>query len=519
MIYQTKVNAQAFSTTFTFSLNGQCLAFVIQNNTNSDAGGTGSGFAGGAGDECAFFQGFSANHYSTNNLFAFELDSYSALTENGGGTPFTYSSEQIYQQQQNPGTATGGPIFYETNKISTSPVPLDSPSTTQDTCVETVSGKCDTYSVTLNYTGTTLTSQLHDVTAGGSCPGSSCFTYTWPNFSIPAWVGATTAYVGLTAGTGLTSSYPLNIYSVVYSVLTPAATPTFSPAAGTYSGTQSVTISDATGSNYICYNFTGGPATNGIGGCANGTLYSGAISVPSGRTIYAVAGVAGTYGDSTVASAAYNITGTGSVPVFNQPGGTWQGNQTVQLTAAQGSVICYSTTGSPATNGGSGCTTGTLYTTPITLSSNKTIYAVAGGTGLTDSAVGSAAYVISPFAGTAPVAAPTFSPVPGTYSSTQTVTISTTTSGANICYELASSTPTLLPEPNSIGGCTVGTLYSSPVSVPSSQTLYAAAGPNVVSAPLTSSAPSSVVQGAYTIGSSAQAPGAPTITGASAVPQ
>ena len=131
----------------------------------------------------------------------------------------------------------------------------------------------------------------------------------------------------------------------------------------------------------------------------------GAISVPSGRTIYAVSGGTG-YGDSPVASSAYQIASTASQPTFSASSGTYQGDQYVILNAAQGGVICYNTTGSPATNGSTGCTTGTKYTGPVTVSSNETLYAIAGGTGFTDSAVGSAAYVINPFAGQAPANSP-----------------------------------------------------------------------------------------------------------------
>src|SRR5208283_2059117 len=120
-----------------------------------------------------------------------------------------------------------------------------------------------------------------------------------------------------------------------------------------------------------------------------------------------------------------------------------QGDQYVILSAAQGGVICYNTTGSPATNGSTGCTTGTKYTGPVTVSSNETLYAIAGGTGFTDSAVNSATYVINPFAGAgpggyagqAPVNAPQYSPAPGSYSGTQSVTLSDSTPGAYICYK------------------------------------------------------------------------------------
>ncbi len=63
------------------------------------------------------------------------------------------------------------------------------------------------------------------------------------------------------------------------------------------------------------------------------------------------------------------------------------------------------------------------------------------------------------------VAAPTFSPVAGTYTSTQTVTITSATSGASIRYTVDGSTPT---ENN-------GTFYSSPVSISSTTTLKAIA--------------------------------------------
>ena len=453
MNYKTPVNEQAFSTTFTFVPNGMNFAFVFQNNTNSDAsGGSGQAFAAGAGGEAGFYQGFTANSLPVNNIFALEFDSYYGPPTNG---TFSYSSVQIYQQGQNPGPtfSNGSYPNYLTNKVSTSPVPLNSPASTQNTTTG------DTYSVTLNYTGTNLIMNVYDVTAGGSCPGASCFSYTWNYVYIPSLVGATTAYVGFTSATGVASSYPLYLNSFVYNVLSAASTPTFSPAAGDYGSTQSVTISASTGPT-ICWNTTGAPATNGTTGCTNGTLYSGAISVPSGLTIYAVSGGTG-YGDSPVASSAYQIASTASQPTFSASSGTYQGDQYVILNAAQGGVICYNTSGSPATNGSTGCTTGTHYTTPVTVSSNETLYAIAGGTGFTDSAVSSSTYVINPYAGQAPVNAPQYSPVPGAYSGTQSVTFTDSTTGSYICYNVASSPPALFAQTDNIGGCLVGTLYAA----------------------------------------------------------
>ncbi|MFJ7211816.1 chitobiase/beta-hexosaminidase C-terminal domain-containing protein [Amycolatopsis sp. NPDC098790] len=86
------------------------------------------------------------------------------------------------------------------------------------------------------------------------------------------------------------------------------------------------------------------------------------------------------------------------------------------------------------------------------------------------------------------VAAPTFSPPGGTYSSAQTVTISSATSGATIRYTVDGSTPTAS-----------STLYSGPISVPNSRTVNAIA--------LKSGSTNSPVSSAtYTIGTQAGCP-------------
>lgn len=80
-------------------------------------------------------------------------------------------------------------------------------------------------------------------------------------------------------------------------------------------------------------------------------------------------------------------------PSFSPGAGTYIGSQSVTITSSSGgAIICYNTTGSPVTNGTSGCTTGTLYSGPVTVSVNSTLFAVAGGTGFTDSTVASANY-------------------------------------------------------------------------------------------------------------------------------
>ncbi|MGB8099093.1 MAG: hypothetical protein WCF17_18185, partial [Terracidiphilus sp.] len=300
------VNDEAFQANYTFVPNGSNLSFVLQNNTSPQGSppyGTGVSFSSGAGCEGSIFQAFpnGGGWDPPNNIFAIWLTSSNPLTDangsgkGGGSAGFTYSGTQLYQTGQDPCNPRDGtePYFYYTKQISTSPVNLTLGTGYGPQCegASNVNGCAtstgDTYSVTITYTGSNVTEQLYDVTASGSCPGASCFTYTWSNISIPSMVDGTTARPGLAGSTNTPTGYNLLIETFAYTVLSAADTPTFSPAAGTYGSTQTVTISDGSSNSIICYNTTGNPSTNGIGGCENGTLYSGAVSVSKGQTLYA----------------------------------------------------------------------------------------------------------------------------------------------------------------------------------------------------------------------------------------
>jgi len=90
------------------------------------------------------------------------------------------------------------------------------------------------------------------------------------------------------------------------------STPTFSPVAGAYAVTQNVTISTSTGGATLCYTTDGStPTANGAGTCTHGTTYSTPVAVASSLTIKAIASISGN-SDSTVGSAAYTITTTGT---------------------------------------------------------------------------------------------------------------------------------------------------------------------------------------------------------------
>jgi hypothetical protein len=294
--YRTPVNVQKFTSTFTFVPNGQNVAFVLNNATNNPPN-DGPGFSSGAGCEGGFYQAFDPVHGSPNHIFALEFDSWSFL---GSLELFSYSSAQIYKQDQSPCNPNdSGPNFSLTDKISTFPVPLNSPANFQGRTTG------DTYSATVTYNGSNLTLNMYNVTAGGACPGASCFTHTW-NVDIPSWVAGDTAYVGFTAATGERSTAPLYIESFSYDAgSTPSSTlqtaaPTFSPSAGTYTSAQTVTLSDATSGATIYYTRNGAEPTT------SSTRYTGPITVSSTETLRAMAVAKGDT-DSAVASADYTM--------------------------------------------------------------------------------------------------------------------------------------------------------------------------------------------------------------------
>ncbi len=160
----------------------------------------------------------------------------------------------------------------------------------------------------LAYDGTTLTLTITD-----TITPSQTFTTSWP-INIPATVGANTAYVGFTAGTGgATATQEILTWTFSTSGASQAATPTFSLAPGTYTGTQSVALSDATSNSSIFYTLDGSTPAMSAGGST--FLYSAAISVASSETIKALATASG-LSASSVATATYTIQ-TGPAPLVN----------------------------------------------------------------------------------------------------------------------------------------------------------------------------------------------------------
>jgi len=276
-------------------------------------------------------------------------------------------------------------------------------------------------------------------TTNGTTPTTSSTVYT-----SPISVTATETIMAIASGNGYTAS---NVATGLYTInQPPAATPTFSPAPGNYTSMPTVTISSTTPGANIYYTINGTTPTTASQG------YNGPIVVRSATTFKAIAGESG-YANSPVATGAYTL--TAGAPTFSPVAGTYSSTQTVTISSVTpGATIYYTTNGSTPT------TSSPVYGAPISVSSSETIKAFAAETGFTSSAVTSAAYTIN----FAPAATPTFSPVAGTYTSPQSVALSSTTPGANIYYTTNGTTPT-----------TSSTPYTSPISVSSSETIKAIA--------------------------------------------
>jgi sugar lactone lactonase YvrE len=147
-----------------------------------------------------------------------------------------------------------------------------------------------------------------------------------------------------------------------------------------------------------------------------------------------------------------------ALPVFSPMAGTYTIAQSVTITSTTaGASIRYTTDGSTPSE-----TIGTVYTVAVSINATTTLKAIAYDAGLADSAVATAVYVIN-VGGV--VSAPSFSPAGGTFSTSQSVTIASATSGASIRYTTDGSAPSEV----------LGTLYSGAVTVSATTTLKAIA--------------------------------------------
>ena len=192
-------------------------------------------------------------------------------------------------------------------------------------------------------------------------------------------------------------------------------------------------------------------STNGVTWTQIGTTTT--LTLPS--TFYV--GLATTsHNNDMLAAARYSnvsVIRTVDTPTFNPAGGAYTSIQSVTLSSAtEGATIRYTTDGSTPNS------SSTVYSGAIELSSTTTIKASASKSGMENSAVATALYTINlPI-----VAEPTFSPAGGTYTSIQSVTLSSATAGATIRYTTDGSTPN-----------SSSMVYSGPINITESKTIKA----------------------------------------------
>jgi hypothetical protein len=303
---------------------------------------------------------------------------------------------------------------------------------------------------------TAQTVTMSDATAGttiyytidGTAPTTASTKYTGAiTISATETLKAIAVETGYTNSPAATATYTIN-------VTTPSLpAPTFSLAGGSYTTAQSVTLSDATTGTTIYY------TTDGTAPTTASTKYTGAITISATETLEAFAVETG-YANSPAATATYTISGTTPTlpaPNFSLAGGSYTTSQSVSISdATAGTTIYYSTDGTAPT------TASTKYSGAITVSTTGTLEAFAVEAGYTNSPAATATYTIS---GTTPILpAPTFSLAGGSYTTSQSVTISDATAGTTIYYSTDGTAPT-----------TASTMYTGAITVSTTETLKAIA--------------------------------------------
>lgn len=198
--------------------------------------------------------------------------------------------------------------------------------------------------------------------------------------------------------------------------------PVFSVAPGSYGPAQEVEITSGNPAAKIHFTTDGNDPTPAS------PEYTVKINVTASQTIKAVA-VLSDWISSDVSAAQYTINGAAETPVAMVAGGTYHNDQSVTLsTVPMAAAIYYTTDGVTTPTSQS-----TLYNGTITISGTTTIKAVAIMPGYINSEVMTAAYTLA-------ASSPTTNVTPGPYTSIQSVTLTSATSGATIRYTTGDGT-------------------------------------------------------------------------------
>jgi hypothetical protein len=395
---------------------------------------------------------------------------------------------------------------------------LNSTAAGQTITFTTPSLAAGTYQVQMRYkTNTTRgqhTVKIDGVQVGGTVDQyakTSAYTSVTLGNATLAASGTHTIVLTVTGKNAAATQFYITADTFTFtSQIQPTAAPVFSPGGGTYGPAQNVSITSSTASALIRYTVDGSTPTE-----TQGTVYSGPVNISSATTLKAIAYASG-FTDSTVTSATYligapptmltleaenlspvgsgatvsisddanasggvieflNATAAGQTITFTTPviaagpyqvqmrykSNTTRGQHTVKIDGVQvgGTVDQYAKTSAYATV--------TLGSATLATSGTHTIVLTVTGknSAATEFYLTADTFTFTGLSGPTQVAAPTFSPGGGTYSTAQNVSISTATSSASIRYTTDGSTPSE----------TAGTLYSGAVNISATTTLKAIA--------------------------------------------
>jgi hypothetical protein len=263
------------------------------------------------------------------------------------------------------GATTNGVSF----TVLIAPTPTFSPVAGNYPSVQTVTISDSNPAATIYYTNTNG--------GTGTAPTTSSNVYTVPiNISEDQTLEAMAVVTGYSNSPAATAVYTIQ-----------ESPPYPSPVAGSYVGTQSVTLYNQNGVNANIY-YT----TNGTTPTTSSTRYTAPIAVNSSETIKAIFAPSG-YLASLVSSSAFTITSVPATPTISPSPGAYPGVQIVNISdASLNATIYYTVTG--GTTGTTPTTSSNVYTGALTVSSTKTIEAIAVVTGFTSSPVATATYTL-----------------------------------------------------------------------------------------------------------------------------
>lgn len=232
--------------------------------------------------------------------------------------------------------------------------------------------------------------------------------------------------------------------------------PSIYPPSGTYADPLSVSIFCETPGATIYYTITG---NNPVIGTVYTKVYSSPFTLLESATVRAIAILDGME-NSPISTSFITITNSGicKSPIFLNSDGIYEGSYMVNITTPNPSgEIWYTTNGNtPRLDIPNSFTR--RYTSPFRIYGSLTVKAITVKSGLVNSPVSSASYIIyNPHI----VVNPVFNPLSGLYTSTQIISMSTTTDGSKIYYTTNGNNPnTDIPN-------TFTKLYTSPIQVSS----------------------------------------------------